>query len=749
MADLAEVLREKGVGSGVSISGGIDLGSKPATVSLPTAGINVGRVSPLEIEDIGAGLKKKKKDPYISGGQVTQAVEDYFKDIIDGTDRNNPVAVSAASNKIETAINDLALSDSMYNVTTPSTTVAPQGASSQFTSLFGAPDSGGIGFQGVEKAEFSPVTVDAVSGRGVVGPDTGSGDVTSANVAFTGSGSPALGYAALGAAKASARGASVADIAENIATNVAVGYFGPNATAAYNAYTLGSNVDNIQSSLASLPGNIARGNIGGVIGAVGTAFNTLSMGQAIANQVSKYDNFSSFINSSINSVVDNFKATGEFLNSPVENTVNMVSSAVDAFGHHVQWGQGADKAYSIDLHGGKDVFNFVVDAKNQLVTPGVVGILAGVAPYVSTAFSITQEVLGRSGHFSKLGQEYVDFANAAQMPSVNRGKSTIYSTAYLSSEDPNNAKSFISVDLEDLGLHDMTSMQMNLSVFSNEMDKAVAARGVKSWQDLSRPDWEFAATKASLDPNLSLEYYFSEEGRDRNTAIVSQLIDTLTKPMVDETLGIARDANYQTLSALDPAFDELFGVSAPEEYGSMLGATAYGMSFGGLGGDIAQAFGGGKAALGFSDALGTAFNRTHNEFMFDALKESGLVDFFSRQAEVRSILNEQLTGREDKEDYEFTTPDGVIGVMGPDGVASVAGYESFGAWHSAMSRGLGHPDVQTTANQLQEQAKTDALGAGLGYGKGYDISGLGLGYGWGEGAGDEGGDAAGWDGGDF
>ena len=91
MADLAEVLREKGVGSGVSISGGIDLGSKPTTVSLPTAGINVGRVSPLEIEDIGAGLKKKKKDPYISGGQVTQAVEDYFKDIIDGTDRNNPV----------------------------------------------------------------------------------------------------------------------------------------------------------------------------------------------------------------------------------------------------------------------------------------------------------------------------------------------------------------------------------------------------------------------------------------------------------------------------------------------------------------------------------------------------------------------------------------------------------------------------------------------------------------------------------
>ena len=748
MADLAEVLREKGVGSGVSISGGIDLGSKPATVSLPSAGINVGRVSPLEIGDIGVDPKKKKKDPYISGGQVTQAVEDYFKDIIDGTDRNDPVAVSAASNKIETAINDLALSDSTYNVTVPSTTVAPEGASSQFTSLFGAPDSGGIGFQGVEKAEFNPVTVDAVSGRGVVGPDIGSGDVTSANVAFTGSGSPAMGYAALGAAKASARGASVADIAENLATNVAVNYFGPNAAAAYNAYTLGSNWDNILSSTASIPGNIARGNIPGAIGAAGIAANALSMGKSIADQVSKYDNFSSFINSSINSVVDSFRATGEFLNNPVENTVSMVSSAVDAFGHHVQWGRGADKAYSIDLHDGKDVFNFVVNAKNEIVTPGVVGIIGGIAPYVGTVFSIAQQVLGQSGHFSRLGQEYVDFANAAQMPSVNRGKSTIYSTAYLSSEDPNNAKSFISMDLEDLGLHDMISMQMNLSVFSNEMDKAVAARGVKSWQDLSRPDWEFAATKASLDPNLSLEYYFSEEGRDRNTAIVSQLIDTLTKPMVDETLGIARDANYQTLSALDPAFDELFGI---EGYGSTPAATAYGMSFGGLGGDYVQGFGGGKAVLGFSDALGTAINRTHNEFMFDAFKESGLVDFFSRQAEVRSILNEQLTGREDRPDWEFTTPEGVIGVMGADGKASVAGYESFSAWHSAMSRGPGLPDVQTTANQLQEQAKTDALGASLGYGKGYDLSSEGLGYGWSggdEGGGDAGGgDEGGW--GDF
>ena len=110
---------------------------------------------------------------------------------------------------------------------------------------------------------------------------------------------------------------------------------------------------------------------------------------------------------------------------------------------------------------GKDVFNFVVNAKNEIVTPGVVGIIGGFAPYVGTVFSIAQQVLSQSGHFSRLGQEYVDFANAAQMPSVNRGKSTIYSTAYLSSEDPNNAKSFISMDLEDLDLHDMISMQMN------------------------------------------------------------------------------------------------------------------------------------------------------------------------------------------------------------------------------------------------------------------------------------------------
>ena len=59
--------------------------------------------------------------------------------------------------------------------------------------------------------------------------------------------------------------------------------------------------------------------------------------------------------------------------------------------------------------------------------------------------------------------------------------------------------------------------------------------------------------------------------------------------------------------------------------------------------------------------------------------------------------------------------------------------------------------TQAQAQQLADQARTDALGASLGYGKGYDLSSEGLGYGWSggdEGGGDEGGgDEGGW--GDF
>ena len=54
--------------------------------------------------------------------------------------------------------------------------------------------------------------------------------------------------------------------------------------------------------------------------------------------------------------------------------------------------------------------------------------------------------------------------------------------------------------------------------------------------------------------------------------------------------------------------------------------------------------------------------------------------------------------------------------------------------------------TQAQAQQLADQARTDALGASLGYGKGYDLSSEGLGYGW-SGGDEGGGDEGGW--GDF
>ncbi len=74
--------------------------------------------------------------------------------------------------------------------------------------------------------------------------------------------------------------------------------------------------------------------------------------------------------------------------------------------------------------------------------------------------------------------------------------------------------------------------------------------------------------------------------------------------------------------------------------------------------------------------------------------------------------------------------------------------EQITSWNKA-----GQPPgmTQAQAQQLADQARTDALGASLGYGKGYDLSSEGLGYGWSggdEGGGDEGGgDEGGW--GDF
>jgi hypothetical protein len=81
-------------------------------------------------------------------------------------------------------------------------------------------------------------------------------------------------------------------------------------------------------------------------------------------------------------------------------------------------------------------------------------------------------------------------------------------------------------------------------------------------------------------------------------------------------------------------------------------------------------------------------------------------------------------------------------VLGVDINSNEFSFDPEGAWTDEQINSwnaAGQPPgmTQAQAQQLADQARTDAEATDLGYGKGYDLSQEGLGYGWGQGAADD------------
>jgi len=502
-----------------------ETGTKPVSMAeIPEATIDVkgGVSSALEIEPLGQ-KKKKKNEPIIQSSTASMATDEYFSDLLEGVNYNDPSSVQNFKNSVSDRLTgaDFPTVASLSAAPPEQQTVSEEGGDDpfgQFEDYFG--EAAGVG--------------------------TGGGDDSSYLDSY-------MGDTSLPSSEAYEEFASMSRSSQNTAVGL-MSSLPSMAVADSRGTGWGDLAMGFGSKAMGLPSYNSFMNSFDVTDAY-SAINAANSAVNLAKTVSAYDKFTSMttgLESLIGGIANKFTQTLDGVMSVVTNP----TGALEAVGRNLEYGTQNPEMRSFNLPSGP--VSFVFDETGKLTTPGLVGMMVAGTP-VASAFSLGQFAMGASGYLDEISQRAHQMSDAFSLSGVSYGEGV---TGYAT---PDGSKSFVDLDFSSYA----ANYGSEANNWNNQLDVSSMSGTLGSQ---TAHDFEVASVVQSyVDFDVEEDFAQAHKEALANQAIGLGIVNNYDEAMKMDmgregsfSKAIAqsvRESNTEVMEAISGAFSENYGVS--------------------------------------------------------------------------------------------------------------------------------------------------------------------------------------------
>jgi len=506
-----------------------ETGTKPVSMAeIPEATIDVkgGVSSALEIEPLGQ-KKKKKNEPIIQSSTASMATDEYFSDLLEGINYNDPSSVQNFKDSVSDRLTgaDFPTVASLSAAPPEQQTVSEEGGDDpfgQFEDYFGESTRDSIGGQDLEEGQYD----------------------------WSGS---YMGDTSLPSSEAYEEFASMSRSSQNTAVGL-MSSLPSMAVAASRGTGWGDLAMGYASKATGLPSYNSFMNSFNVTDAY-SAINAANSAVNLAKTVSAYDKFTSMtkgLESFIGGIANKFTQTLDGVMSVVTNP----TGALEAVGRNLEYGTQNPEMRSFNLPSGP--VSFVFDETGRLTTPGLVGMMVAGTP-VASAYGLAQFGMNASGYVDEISQRAHGMVDAFSLSGTSYGEGvTGYST-------PDGSKSFVDLDFSSYA----ANYGSEATNWNNQLDISSMSGTLGSQ---TAQDFEVASVVQSyVDFDVEEDFAQAHKEALANQAIGLGIVDSYAEAMNMEMSGEGSlseavsksniESNTEIMEAISGAFSEKYGVS--------------------------------------------------------------------------------------------------------------------------------------------------------------------------------------------
>ena len=506
-----------------------ETGTKPVSMAeIPEATIDVkgGVSSALEIEPLGQ-KKKKKNEPIIQSSTASMATDEYFSDLLEGINYNDPSSVQNFKDSVSDRLTgaDFPTVASLSAAPPEQQTVSEEGGDDpfgQFEDYFGESTRDSIGGQDLEEGQYD----------------------------WSGS---YMGDTSLPSSEAYEEFASMSRSSQNTAVGL-MSSLPSMAVAASRGTGWGDLAMGYASKATGLPSYNSFMNSLDVTDAY-SAINAANSAVNLAKTVSAYGRFTSMttgLESLIGGIANKFTQTLDGVMSVVTNP----TGALEAVGRNLEYGTQNPEIRSFNLPSGP--VSFVFDETGKLTTPGLVGMMVAGTP-VASAYGLAQFGMNASGYVDEISQRAHQMSDAFSLSGASYGEGvTGYST-------PDGSKSFVDLDFSSYA----ANYGSEATNWNNQLDVSSMSGTLGSQ---TAQDFEVASVVQSyVDFDVEEDFAQAHKEALANQAIGLGIVSNYSEAMnmemsgegsLSEAIGQSvTESNTEIMESISGAFSEKYGVS--------------------------------------------------------------------------------------------------------------------------------------------------------------------------------------------